>query len=112
MDYYYIENLLITKQHNYMGTLNVKPISSQQELNEVTRDLLGDIRALEDMLAMGWFNEDPLHIGAEQEFCLVDPAMKASPKGFYLLDQLQQTEHDFTTEIAKFNVECNVPPIP
>lgn len=90
-----------------MGDLNVKVISTQKQLNDFTRHLLKDIHALERMLDEGWFNEDPLHIGAEQEICIVDNHFKPTPKS---LDLLKNLDPDFTTELALFNIEANVQP--
>ena len=56
-----------------MGTLNVKLVSNRKDLNLVTRNLLKDLKALERMMEEGWFNESPIHIGAEQEICLQPP---------------------------------------
>lgn len=91
-----------------MGDLNVKVISTQKQLNDFTRYLLKDIHALERMLSEGWFNETPMHIGAEQEICIVDSHYKPMPKAMELLKDL---DSDFTTELALFNIEANVQPL-
>jgi len=92
-----------------MGTLNVKLVSNQKDLNLVTKNLLKDLKALEHMMEESWFNETPLHIGAEQEICLVDPHMKPKPIAQKVLERIGH--HDFTTELAKFNIECNLLPL-
>ncbi|MBV6647396.1 MAG: CBS domain-containing protein, partial [Cyclobacteriaceae bacterium] len=92
-----------------MGDLNVKLVSNQKQLNTFTHSLLKDIHALERMLEEGWFNEDPLHIGAEQEICIVDNHYKPAPKAMSLLETLQQD--DYTTELALFNIEANLNPL-
>ncbi len=91
-----------------MGDLNVRLVSSQKQLNEFTRHLLKDVHALERMLEERWFNEDPIHIGAEQEICLVDHHFKPSPSAMQVLDVVGY-DH-FTTELAKFNIEANLEP--
>lgn len=93
-----------------MGTLNVKLLSSQKDIDANTRQMLQDMKALEYMLEHGWFNTDPIHIGAEQEMCLVDHHCKPNPISLQVLDKLQ--DDSFTTEIAKFNLEVNLPPLP
>lgn len=92
-----------------MGELNVKPIKTKKELSDFTKHLLKDVQALDRMLHEGWFNEDPLHIGAEQEICLVDKNYKPANKN---LDLLAKLSDSFTTELAKFNIEANLSPLP
>ncbi len=92
-----------------MGDLNVRIAKSRNELNDFTRSLLKDIHALERMLDEGWFNEAPLHIGAEQEMCIVDRHYKPAPKALTFLDKSHSP--DVTTELALFNLELNMDPI-
>lgn len=92
-----------------MGDLNVKVAKGRKELNEFTRHLLRDIHALERMLEEGWFNEDPIHIGAEQEICIVDSHFKPAPKSLSILSKIN--DERFTTELAKFNIEANMRPL-
>jgi len=94
-----------------MGDPNVRLISGQKELNTFTQNLLNDIRALEIMLNEGWFSEDEtIHLGAEQEICLVDKHMKPAPMAMPVLEALKNSK--FTTELAKFNIEANLDPRP
>ncbi len=92
-----------------MGDLNVRIAKSRNELNQFTRSLLRDIHGLERMLEEGWFNESPLHIGAEQEMCIVDKHYKPAPKALSFLEQ--PGTDDVTTELALFNLELNMDPI-
>ncbi len=62
-----------------MGSANVRLVTNQKDLNSFTRHLLQDTHALEKMLEDGWFNEGQMHIGAEQEICLVDRHYKPAP---------------------------------
>jgi hypothetical protein len=96
-------------KYDGMGELKVKVISTQKQLNNFTRYLLKDIHALELMLGEDWFNKEPLHIGAEQEICIVDNHYKPVPKSFGLLENL---DNSFTTELAQFNIEANLDPLP
>ena len=91
-----------------MGTLNVKLVANQKDLNLVTKNLLKDLRALEYMMEEKWFNESPIHIGAEQEICLVDQHMKPFPIAQEVLKRIER--NNFTTELAKFNIEYNLDP--
>ncbi|MFY0686312.1 MAG: CBS domain-containing protein [Cyclobacteriaceae bacterium] len=92
-----------------MGDLNVKLVATRNQLNSFTHNLLKDIHALERMLEEGWFNEDPIHIGAEQEVCIVDNHYKPSPQSADILKELDNKL--FTTELAKFNLEANLNPL-
>ncbi len=92
-----------------MGELNVKPVKTKKELGDFTKHLLKDVQALDRMLNEGWFNENPLHIGAEQEICLLDKNYKPANKN---LDLLAKLPDSFTAELAKFNIEANLDPLP
>jgi len=92
-----------------MGDLNVRLIKTRNQLNEFTRSLLKDIHALERMLEEGWFNEEPIHIGAEQEICIVDKHYKPAPVSLDILSQID--DERYTTELAKFNIEANMRPL-
>ncbi len=91
-----------------MGNLNVKLVDNQKDLNENTRCILQDLKALELMLTDDWFNQEPIHIGAEQELCLLDRHYKPAPISMEVLERL--TSEGYTTELAKFNLEFNLDP--
>ena len=63
---------------------------------------------MERMLELDRFTSGPIHIGAEQEICLVDKYFKPTPIGESLLKEIND-EH-FTTEIGRFNLELNLDP--
>jgi len=92
-----------------MGDFSVRLAKTQEELNNFTKFLLKDVQALDRMLKEGWFETDTIRIGAEQEMCLVDSHGKPSPKNIKVLEKLNSP--DFTTELARFNIEANVPPL-
>ncbi len=92
-----------------MGVKGVKVASSHEELNKFTRYLLRDIQALERMLEEAWFEVDEIMIGAEQEICLVDEYFKPAPLGMEILEKLNHP--NFTTELARFNLEANLDPL-
>ncbi len=92
-----------------MGSQNVKLASNYKELNNFTKNLLKDIQALERMLEDEWFNKEPIHIGAEQEICLVDKHCKPAPLNLEVLKRMNNDK--FTTELAKFNIEANLDPL-
>ncbi len=85
-------------------------VPTEESRTNFTRHLLEDVQALEYMLKEQWFETDTIRIGAEQEMCLVDKkTLKPSPKNMAVLKRLEG--HPFaTTEIARFNLECNLSP--
>ena len=72
------------------------------------RALLEDVAALERMLDEGLVEEGVRRIGAEQELCLVDRAMRPAPVAEDVLARLPQGP--FTTELGRFNLEINLDP--
>ena len=74
------------------------------------RALLGDLRALERMLAEGMFESGVARIGAEQEMFLVDRSFHAAPAALDVLRRLDDTH--YTTELGLFNLELNADPQP
>lgn len=92
-----------------MGEKRVKIASNQQELNQFMKCLLKDIQAMDIMLKDEWFETDEIMIGAEQEICLIDEHNKPSPRNMEILDKLNHP--NFTTELAKFNIEANLDPL-
>ncbi|NNC95080.1 MAG: CBS domain-containing protein [Chitinophagales bacterium] len=92
-----------------MGESRVKLASTNKQIQIFEQHLLKDIYALERMLDEGWFEIDITRIGAEQEFCLVDKNWKAAPINMEVLEKLDDPL--FVTELAKFNVEANLPPL-
>ena len=91
-----------------MGDFNVHKSSSPAELAKFTHNLLRDIQALEYMLKNDWFDKGDIHIGAEQEFCLVDKNFKPLPENLDFLEALKMD--NLSPELAKFNLETNVTP--
>jgi CBS domain-containing protein/gamma-glutamylcysteine synthetase len=91
-----------------MGAKGVRIPESQDDLNNFTRFLLKDIQALERMLEEDWFEKDIIRIGAEQEICLMDEHGKPAPKSMEILKALNHPS--YTTELARFNLECNLQP--
>ena len=90
-----------------MGQQEISSKADAERLRSFTKVLLEDVRALERMIDEGLIEADIRRIGAEQELFLVDSACHPAPKAMQLLDKL---EGDFTTELALFNLEANLPP--
>ena len=91
-----------------MSEKQVKNVSSSNERLEFINHLLDDVEALEYMLKNDMFESGIVRIGAEQEFCLVNNDMTPSMKALEVLESLNDS--DFTTELAKYNLELNLPP--
>ncbi|MEX2525995.1 MAG: glutamate-cysteine ligase family protein [Gemmatimonadota bacterium] len=73
-----------------------------------TRSLLDDLRVLERMIKQGRIESGVRRFGAEQELFLVDDGWRPAPLALKVLERL--SDGDFTTELALFNLEANVPP--
>ena len=93
-----------------MGDLNVHSVRSKQEQQQFMRFLIRDIKAMERMLRDGWFETDPMRIGAEQEICLVDRYYKPIHINLQALRTIDDPA--FTSELANFNLEANLDPLP
>lgn len=91
-----------------MGSQNVAQLEPDQ-LRRFTKALLNDIRALERMVLDDCFESGTRRIGAEQELFLVDKGWRPAPVAIEILDGLDGDE--FTTELARFNLEINLPPM-
>lgn len=72
------------------------------------RAILDDLRALERMIESGMIESGIRRIGAEQEIFLVDDSFRPANKAMELLESLNHPQ--FTTELALFNLECNLSP--
>lgn len=93
-----------------MGAKGVRIASSQAELNGFTRLLLRDIQALQIMLEEEWFETGQMMVGAEQEICLIDEHGRPAPRAIEILEKMNHP--NFTTELARFNLEANLDPVP
>ena len=92
-----------------MGEPEIKQESAPEELRAFMRKVLGDLRALEKMLAEGMFETGTTRIGAEQELFLVDRSHRPAPLALEVLAAIDDPR--FTTELARFNLEANLDPI-
>ena len=88
----------------------MKPLDSEDVRGIYFHQLLTDLEAMEKMLQEDLFLKEPIHIGAEQEFCLVDEHWEPSDKAMEILKDIQE-EH-FTPELTRYNLEINLDPRP
>ncbi len=93
-----------------MGLHSVKAIESLRERKDFLYHLLNDLEALELMLERDVFEKGIQRVGAEQELCLVDKNYLPSTNALKILEKIN--DHHFTTELALFNLEINMDPVP
>jgi len=92
-----------------MGQQEVLEQVDVERRREFMKALLADLYVLEKMLAAGQLESGITRIGAEQEMVLVDRNMLPAPVAAEVLKRMN--DRRLTTEIAKFNVEANIPPL-
>ncbi len=90
-----------------MGDHNVKARADGDELRNFSQHLLLDLRAFEKILEDGLIERDVRRVGAEQEIFLVDESWKPAPIAMEVLEEVN--DDHFTTELGRFNLECNFP---
>ncbi len=90
------------------GEPSLESFSDPKRLQLFMKRLLGDVHALEKMIADGAFESRVRRIGAEQELCLVDHSWRPASRAEAVLGRLDPGR--FTPEIGKFNVEFNLEP--
>jgi CBS domain-containing protein len=91
-----------------MGEKYVTSDYAEPERRAFVQALLADVEALECMISEGLIETGKRRIGAEQEYFLVDRAGRPAPVATDVLGTL--TNPAFTTEIARYNLEANLPP--
>jgi CBS domain-containing protein/gamma-glutamylcysteine synthetase len=95
-----------------MGEQRVSLLSDNIQMQRFVRSLLDDVQAFSYMLDNDWFESDNIHIGAEQEMCLVETQnYRPAPIAMEALESMK--DHKWVeTELAKFNLEINLTPRP
>ncbi len=79
-----------------------------EAIRSFTKSILRDLRALERMLEEGQIEENVRRFGAEQEVFLTGRGWRPAPLSLQVLERLGGDP--FTTELALFNLEVNLPP--
>jgi CBS domain-containing protein/gamma-glutamyl:cysteine ligase YbdK (ATP-grasp superfamily) len=80
----------------------------KEKVNLFKKHLLEDISVLGKMMETNAFSKSKFRIGAEQEMCIVDTHANVLPINQTILKNLNHAQ--FTTELAKFNLEINLLP--
>jgi len=93
-----------------MGQHNVDQQFDEKKSQAFMKALLEDLHALEYMIATDRLETGVTRIGAEQEMFFVDRNMRPAPISLAVLDRANDSR--LTTEIARFNLEANLTPLP
>ena len=93
-----------------MGDFHVRKIEDKHDRRRMYQYALNDIEAFELMLKENMFEDGNPWIGAEQELCIVDKHYDPTTSALHLLEKIND-EH-YTNELALFNLEINLDPLP
>ncbi|WP_438026467.1 CBS domain-containing protein [Sorangium sp. So ce233] len=93
-----------------MGEHQVSEQVNEEQLQAFMRALLDDVEALEQLLRDDRIESGVRRIGAEQEMFLVDRALRPAPLALEVLERA--ADGRLTTELARFNLEANLCPLP
>ncbi|MEN0003375.1 MAG: CBS domain-containing protein [Bacteroidota bacterium] len=92
-----------------MGEQRVSLLSDAESMQRFVRNLLKDVHSFEYMLKEGWFEDDIIRIGAEQEMFLVNKDdFRPAPIAMEVLESMNEPWVE--TELARFNLETNLTP--
>ncbi|PTM11913.1 MAG: CBS domain-containing protein [Bacteroidetes bacterium] len=91
-----------------MGDLKIIKLSSKRDKSNYIHQLVKDVEALEFMIDNDLIEKEPIRIGAEQEFWLVDNNFLAKNSALEILEDIK--DDHFTTEIGSYNLEVNLDP--
>jgi CBS domain-containing protein len=92
-----------------MGDKTVVTRYDEKELRAFTLAVLNDLDALEKMFEDRKFETGVSRIGAEQEMFIIDSAMRPAPLAIEAIEGANDPR--LTTEIGRFNLEANPPPL-
>jgi CBS domain-containing protein len=91
-----------------MGDHTTTTAPDDQQIRAFTQRVLTDLHALESIIDNNMIERGQRRVGVEQEMFLVDERCRPLPVGYQLHDSLDRDL--FTTELARFNFEANLPP--
>src|SRR5690606_32612948 len=78
------------------------------ERNQFYREIFDDMEVFDIMLEENMFPRQDVTIGVEQELCLIDDMGMPKNAALTILNKLP--DHQFTNELALFNLEINLDP--
>lgn len=91
-----------------MGDHATSTAPDDRQIRAFTQRILTDLHALESIIDNNLIEHGQRRVGAEQEMFLVDEQCRPLPVGYQLHETLDPGL--FTTELARFNFEANLPP--
>jgi len=91
-----------------MGDLKIIKLSNERDKSNYIHHLVKDVEALDFMIENDLIEKEPIRVGAEQEFCLVDNNFIAKNNALEILEEIN--DDHFTTEIGSYNLEANLDP--
>ncbi|MBX2816246.1 MAG: CBS domain-containing protein [Saprospiraceae bacterium] len=91
-----------------MGDFRVRQIRGKEDRHAMYAHALRDIQAFELLLERNAFATKDIHIGAEQELCIVDQHYQPTKSGGGLLASINDPH--YTNELGLFNLEINLDP--
>jgi CBS domain-containing protein/gamma-glutamylcysteine synthetase len=89
---------------------DVKANREPEAIRGFTRSMLRDLYALERLVAEGKIEAGARRLGMEQELFLVDSGWRPAMVALEVLERLGHGA--FTTELARYNLEINLEPLP
>ncbi len=91
-----------------MGRLDARAVTGAA-LRRFERRLFLDLRRLEALIRDSRIEKDVYRVGVEQEMFLIGDGHRPASKAMEVLEALDDPR--FTTELARFNLEANLPPM-
>lgn len=91
-----------------MGDFSVRSIKDKYDRNRMYQHCLDDIKTFDIMWNENMFDNGPVHIGAEQELCIVDQQYQPAKSALYILDKVN--DRHYTNELGLYNLEINLDP--
>ncbi|MEM7049433.1 MAG: CBS domain-containing protein [Acidobacteriota bacterium] len=91
-----------------MGQHKVEETLDERRIQSFTGELLKDLEALDELIRQGAIESGVERMGLEQELFLIDRNGRPAPCGPELLAAVDDPR--LTTELARFNLEANLPP--
>ncbi|MDX1653010.1 MAG: CBS domain-containing protein [Brumimicrobium sp.] len=92
-----------------MGSANVEFINDSRQQRDTFHHIMRDLDYLRSMIEDGKLNRNTFRIGAEQEMCFLDSALRPAPVIEEFLKRIDDDQ--FVPELAAFNLEMNLKPL-
>ena len=93
-----------------MGSFLIKQIENQAQRNAFYNEIFDDLEVFDQLLEEGIIDTGDNMVGIEQELCLIDDLGEPKKMALSLLDVIK--DKHYTNELALFNMEINLDPMP